>query len=50
MNKNLFAKLGEKDEIEFRLFVDTDKEVIAFINKAKLWHPVVRDEICKRLR
>jgi len=45
----MFKELTEKEEKEFRAFVDEDVFVQAFIKKAKLWHPVIRDEICKRL-
>ena len=46
---NMWKQLDPLEEKEFRHFVDEDKDVIAFLKKAQLWHPVVRDELCKRL-
>ena len=48
--ENIFRDLTEKEEQEFRNFVDEDEVTKNFIQTAKLWHPVIRDEICKRLK
>ena len=46
---SIFKELTLKEDIEYRLFVDEDEEVKKFIEKARLWHPVIRNEISMRL-
>jgi len=48
--ESIFKELTEEEEKDFRSFVDEDIFVIEFLKKASLWHPVIRDEICKRLK
>jgi len=45
----LFKKLTPEEEQDYRNFVNEDKQIKDFIKKASCFHPVVRDEICKRL-
>ena len=46
----LFKKLTREEKKDFRSFVDEDSDTQQFLKKARCWHPVVRDEIIKRLR
>ena len=46
----IFKDLTPEEEKDFRSFVDEDEETKKFIHKAKFYHPVVRDEICKRIK
>jgi len=47
---DMFKKLELKEEIEFKMFVDEDEFVKLFLKKASCWHPVIRDELIKRLK
>jgi hypothetical protein len=46
----MFKKLTADEEKEYRAFVDEDVGIQSFINRVSLFHPVIRDEIIKRLR
>jgi hypothetical protein len=46
---SIFMELTPLEEREFREFVDDDETTRAMINKWRLYHPVVRHEIAKRL-
>jgi len=48
--EDIFKNLNKEDEKEFRAFVDENEETMKFINKVRLWHPVIRDEICRRIK
>ena len=50
VDEQFFKTLKPEEEQDFRAFVDEDAETKAFIKKAIFWHPVIRNEICKRLK
>lgn len=46
----IWKVLDKQEEEEYRKFVDEDKAVIQFLKTAQLWHPVIRDELRRRLK
>ena len=50
MVNTIYKHLTEEEEADYRKFVDEDEEIRKFLKIVKLYHPVIRDEICKRLQ
>jgi hypothetical protein len=46
----MFKQLTVEEEKDFREFANTDTDINNFISKVSLYHPVIRDEIIKRLK
>ena len=46
----MYQELNEKEEQEFRQCIYDDKIVNDFMKYVNLWHPVTKDELCKRIK
>ena len=46
----MFKQLTASEEADFREFANNDTEINNFISKVSLYHPVIRNEIIRRLK
>ena len=45
----IFKRLTPSERKDYEKFVEEDEEVKRFIQKARLWHPVIRKKIAREL-
>ena len=46
----LYKELSSEEEKSYRQYVDENQDIQTFLKKVSTYHPVIKDEICKRLK